>query len=406
MADKRLKEKRKLFVDSVSEDTLHNLLDDVLHEKLLNQEEIEKVKKGNIAATAKTHSLIDSVIPKGSRACQVFIDHICQRDSTLAYTGVFFRKMKHKRTAGFEDSKGLDEIQKDILKTLAKTHARTDVPSAEPPGTLKLCPRENFLKLCRTAAGKIYPIREKGDRTRMALIICNTEFDHLPRRNGSTHDIKGMKGLLEALDYRVDVKENLTAKATEKVLRTFASWPEHRNSDSTFLVFMSHGVLDGFCGVEHQDEKPDVLPYDTVFQIFNNCNCSHLKDKPKVIIIQACRGANSGEAWVSDSQAGSVESPSQSPLNLTHDSVNKTHVEKDFVAFYSSTPHNVSWRSPKGSFFITKLIDHVQTYAWDCHLTEIFMKVQQSFENPNVKIQMPSIDRQTLTRLFYLFPGN
>ncbi|XP_008260259.3 caspase-1 [Oryctolagus cuniculus] len=382
MADKRLKEKRKLFVDSVSEDTLHSLLDDVLHEKVLNQEEIEKVKKGNIAVTGKARDLIDSVIPKGSRACQVFIDHICQRDSTLAYK------------LGFSS------------ETLAKTHARTDVPSAEPPGTLKLCPRENFLKLRRTAAGKIYPIREKGDRTRMALIICNTEFDHLPRRNGSTHDIKGMKGVLEALDYRVDVKENLTAKATEKVLRTFASWPEHRNSDSTFLVFMSHGVLDGFCGVEHQDEKPDVLPYDTVFQIFNNCNCSHLKDKPKVIIIQACRGANSGEAWVSDSQAGSVKSPSQSPLNLTHDGVNKTHVEKDFVAFYSSTPHNVSWRSPKGSFFITKLIDYVQTYAWDCHLTEIFMKVQQSFENPNVKVQMPSIDRQTLTRHFYLFPGN
>lgn len=76
----------------------------------------------------------------------------------------------------------------------------------------------------------------------------------------------------------------------EKVLKIFASRREHRTSDSTFLVFMSHGILNGICGVEHQEEKPDVLPHDSIFQIFNTLNCSHLKDKPKVIIVQACRG--------------------------------------------------------------------------------------------------------------------
>lgn len=82
--DRRLKENRKFFVDSVSEDTLHNLLDDVLQEKVLNQEEIEKVKKENITTIAKARDLIDSVICKGSHACQIFIDHMCQRDSNLA----------------------------------------------------------------------------------------------------------------------------------------------------------------------------------------------------------------------------------------------------------------------------------------------------------------------------------
>ncbi|XP_040832653.1 caspase-13-like [Ochotona curzoniae] len=293
------------------------------------------------------------------------------------------------------------------MKILAKNDAREkDTPSAETAGLIKLCPREKFLEKCKTAAGRIYPIREKQDRTRLALILCNTEFDYLPRRNGSIHDILGMKGLLEALDYTVEVKENLTATAMEKVLKIFASRREHRTSDSTFLVFMSHGILNGICGVEHQEEKPDVLPHDSIFQIFNTLNCSHLKDKPKVIIVQACRGANSGEVWVNDSHTGSIASPSQIPENLKHDGVHKTHVEKDFVAFYSSTPHNVSWRKPEGSLFITELIQHVQTYACDCHLTEIFMKVQRSFEKPSVKAQMPSIDRQTFTRFFYLFPGN
>lgn len=48
-------------------------------------------------------------------------------------------------------------------------------------------------------------------RTRLALIICNTEFDNLPRRAGADVDIRDMKMLLEGLGYNVDVKENLTA---------------------------------------------------------------------------------------------------------------------------------------------------------------------------------------------------
>lgn len=51
----------------------------------------------------------------------------------------------------------------------------------------------------------------KSTRMRLALIICNTEFDHLPWREGAQIDIRDMKMLLEGLGYCVEVKENLTA---------------------------------------------------------------------------------------------------------------------------------------------------------------------------------------------------
>nr|XP_019574517.1 PREDICTED: caspase-1-like isoform X1 [Rhinolophus sinicus] len=379
MADKRLNEKRIIFVNSVSEGTLNNLLDDVLSKKVLNQEEIEIIKKRNVTTIAKARDLIDFVTRKGSHASKLFIDYICKRNSTLAYK------------LGFSS------------ETSVGGKAQT---STEPIGKFKLCPREKFLELCKNEAGRIYPIREKGDRTRLALIICNTQFDHLPRRNGSNHDIRGMKELLEDLDYCVQVEENLTASDMELVLKTFAARPEHRSSDSTFLVFMSHGLLDRICGTLHSDDKSDVLAYDTIFQIFNNRHCCHLKDKPKVIIIQACRGGNQGEVWVSDSPVASADSATQYPDDLQDDGVHKTHVEKDFVAFCSSTPHNVSWRKENGSLFITELISYVKKYSWYCHLIEIFVMVQRSFEEPNVKAQMPTLERQTMTRYFYLFPGN
>lgn len=65
------------------------------------------------------------------------------------------------------------------------------------------------------------------------------------------------------------------------MLRTSAAYPEHKSSDSTFLTFISHGVLHGVYRTRHRNEKLDVLPYDTTFQISNNHNCSHCRINPR-----------------------------------------------------------------------------------------------------------------------------
>ncbi|XP_070283038.1 caspase-13-like [Myotis yumanensis] len=316
-------------------------------------------------------------------------------------------KLDEEIAEAFKYYQRLFEISHLAEKRGLSSEVTGPAESAETTDTLKLCPPEEFLKVCKERAGEIYPIKERKDHTRLALIICNREFDHLQPRQGAEHDITGMRELLRDLGYSVIVEENLTAKEMESVLVAFAACPEHRTSDSTFLVFMSHGLLDRLCGTQHSDENPDVLPYDTIFRIFNNRNCPSLKDKPKVIIVQACRGENRGELWVSDPPAAVTDSSSQSPGNLEDGAVYKAHVEKDFIAFFSSTPHNVSWRDPsKGSLFITKLIRCFKKYSWRCHLEEVFRKVQLSFEKPDVSAQMPTIERLSMSRYFYLFPGN
>ncbi|XP_019658449.2 caspase-13 isoform X3 [Ailuropoda melanoleuca] len=456
MADQTLRDKRKLFVSSVNTGTLNGLLDELLEKRVLNQEEMERVRYENATVMDKARALIDSVLRKGSQACQIFICYICDEDAFLAEkmglsSGTPFRsqlnsdspaatlpspdvlKLEEGEKKKFYDAKPEDkpwvflnsvrQKRQEAGQALIQTFINTDKYSTSvkafedimpgPPepeestDTLKLCPHEEFVKLYTEKAGEIYPIKERQDRIRLALIICNIEFDHLPPRNGAELDITGMKNLLEGLGYSVDVKQKLTAKDMESALRAFAARPEHESSDSTFLVLMSHGILSGICGTTFSPENPDVLPYDTIFQIFNNRNCFKLRDKPKVIIIQACRGENLGELWVSDSPAASTDSFSHQPLLLESDVVYKVHVEKDFVAFCSSTPHNVSWRHvTKGSLFIAQLITCFQKYSWCCHLVEVFQKVQQAFEKPNVKAQMPTIERMSMTKPFYLFPGN
>ncbi|XP_068936341.1 caspase-1-like [Petaurus breviceps papuanus] len=273
--------------------------------------------------------------------------------------------------------------------------------------TLKLCSHEDFQKLRKEMAGQIYPVMEKEVRTRRALIICNTKFDFLSERKGAEYDIKGMRELLEGLGYRVDVEEDLTASAMESALQQFAACPEHRTSDSTFLVLMSHGVPGGICGKDYTKTSPHSLPVDRIFQIFNTSNCPSLKDKPKIIILQACRGDNPGVVWLSDSETPSADRYTHDRYIFEKDALHRAHVEKDFIAFCSSTPDNLSWRNiNKGSLFIIQLIHYFREYAWYCHLYDIFCKVQNSFEIQQLSVQMPTIERTTLTKYFYLFPGN
>uniref|UniRef100_A0A8D0QA69 Uncharacterized protein n=1 Tax=Sus scrofa TaxID=9823 RepID=A0A8D0QA69_PIG len=207
-----------------------------------------------------------------------------------------------------------------------------------------------------------------------ALIICSKEFDYLSNQYGS---------------------EDLTALVMDwETLRQFAARQDHQSSDSTFLVFMSHGILDGICGTKHREQQPYILHDDTIFQIFNNHNCQSLKDKPKVILMQACRGKGSGIVWVTDMGEDSAYRYGQSlQCSIWNDAITKTHVEKDFIAFKSSTPCKIK---SNGSLFISKHIYYLKEYSLCHHLEEIFRKLGIFL----------SFQLVSMTRYFYLFPGN
>uniref|UniRef100_H0WE17 Caspase 1 n=1 Tax=Cavia porcellus TaxID=10141 RepID=H0WE17_CAVPO len=361
MADMTMKEKRKQFVRSVGTGTINGLLDELLEKRVLNQEEVQIITCGNSTVMDKARALVDSLIGKGPQACQICIDYIYEEDCHLARTLGFF---SGPQTGSDFNTQGKQEVFPSSSAACEVQDNQAVVLSSGPAGTLKLCPLETFQRIRKEKSAEIYAIRDKLTRTRLALIICNTEFETLPRRTGADVDVRDMKTLLEALGYQVIVRENLTASEMATEVKAFAACPEHKTSDSTFLVFMSHGIPGGICGKGYSAAVSDVLKVNAIFVMLNTVNCPSLKDKPKVIIIQACRGGNQGAV-------------------------------------------NVSWRHPqRGSLFIMKLIKTMQEYAWCCDLQEIFRKVQFSFEIPDPVAQMPTTERVTLTKHFYLFPGH
>ncbi|KFR00652.1 Caspase-1, partial [Opisthocomus hoazin] len=264
------------FVERVSKPVISGLLDELLARGVLSLEEVDEVHDRYTVRSDKARCLIDNVRLKGPRASQVFIDSLRKRDGTLA---------KQLGLAAESGSPG----------------AQLASPSTEsPPGPLISIQGQQWIRQCslgeyqriRDAEGdQIYPIcLPRETRTRRALLICNVEFEHLSRRNGAEVDVEGMTKLLEGLGYVVDIHRDLTSQEMATVMKDFADHKEHRTSDSTFLVFMSHGVRAGLCGTKSRDETTDILSLDTIYEKFNNKHCHALLGKPKVIIIQSCRG--------------------------------------------------------------------------------------------------------------------
>ncbi|XP_073700557.1 caspase a-like [Garra rufa] len=211
---------------------------------------------------------------------------------------------------------------------------------------------------------QIYPTKDKSsDRKRLALLINNVEFEYGDDRVGAEKDELSMERLLKALGYTVLTLRDLTAQGMSAAMQDFAQREEHVQSDSCFVVFMSHGSAAGICGVssiENSDGTEDIFSTDEIYNCLNTKNCPGLEDKPKIILIQSCRGGNDG--W----------------LNV-QDSLQKTaHLEKDFCCLRSSTPDTVSYRNPEtGSDFIQDIVEIFNKHAHEDHIEELFRKAMK-----------------------------
>ncbi|XP_054598447.1 caspase a isoform X2 [Nothobranchius furzeri] len=331
---------------------------------------------------ARARSLLDMVISKGNSASEKMIGH-------------------------------LERIDPILCSDLGLSCNQSAQPATPPPGALSgsgtaACTVEEFWK-AKQSDSSVYSVTKASYRSRVALLITNIEFSHEARRNGAEKDEEKMEKLLKNLGYEVVRHRNCTGQEINNALTDFTDHPKLKETDSVVVVIMSHGKLGAVLGVNWKDgdDDPDEFPINNIFTLLGPEKCPKLVNKPKVIIIQACRGGQKGSVLCSDApnQADAVPPPEE---GFEGDNLRFVHKEKDFIPLLSCTPDAVSYRHrEQGSLLIQYMADIFEAHSDRDHIYELFRKVLQRFEDREVRncLQMPTMDRLTLTKHFYLFPG-
>ncbi|CAB3248193.1 unnamed protein product [Arctia plantaginis] len=158
-------------------------------------------------------------------------------------------------------------------------------------------------------------------------------------RNGTDKDVSALKSLFGDLGFKVTVFRNLEYDEIMKNLREVAS-KGHADTSCLFITILTHGDKGGEL---HAADRPyllsDVL---TIFEMEPT-----LVNKPKVFLIQACRGdkMDAGKTVHLDS-VGFLTVP--------------THA--DFLILCSTVEDYLSYRDANGSWMIQALCHIISKY--------------------------------------------
>ncbi|KAJ3582936.1 hypothetical protein NHX12_000083 [Muraenolepis orangiensis] len=357
------------FVQKVPMPVIKGLLDDLWQKKVLSTEDKDSVTENQTSKVDRARCLIDMVMGKGERASQMMVDSMKVRDMELCISlGLIPSPLPGMEVSSVENWSSKLIPSPDILKT-------------------------EILK----DIDDIYPVMAPDARTSPALLITNVHFDNMPLRKGAEKDEQNMENLLTSLGYTVVKYRDLSGVQMDEAIEKFSQDARLPEADSVFVVIMSHGQRGAVLGVRHSgDGEADTLPVDNIYKHLDSARCPGLLNKPKVIIIQACRGGTQ---------------PEDTEEHIEDDGFRRVHKEKDMIALLSCTPDTVSYRhAAQGSFCIRYIVDIFNAHAHKDHIEELFRKVMKRFEEnaPSAtKRQMPVKDRCSLTKYFYLFPhGN
>ncbi|CAL1528600.1 unnamed protein product [Lymnaea stagnalis] len=258
----------------------------------------------------------------------------------------------------------------------------------------------------------------------LALIINNVNFDHFSQRRGSNEDMRMIFNMFKKLDFQVTMESDKTGKQMKQLLENFAKYEPLKSVSALSVVLLSHGTdndcIFGIDGSLRGDEpvKGTFISKFELGQFFTAKNCPSMAQKPKLFIIQACRG-NVEDAPITDMQ------PSN-PNRLTHDAPN-SHTRGDFLQsdspsnrprvadtadmcfVHSSSLGYKAYRAvTNGSPFIKTFTETVEEHAGRLHFLEIIQKVQGSFGTQaltNHMMTMPDCSTQLLKK-WYLLPSH
>ncbi|KAH8253757.1 hypothetical protein KR032_006791 [Drosophila birchii] len=202
-------------------------------------------------------------------------------------------------------------------------------------------------------------------------IFNNEHFDTKNEfRAGSAQDVKALRATFERLKCKVEVITDATLATVKRTVRTLET-KDFGDKSALVIVFLSHGTRHDRLAAKDDDYS---LDSDVVFPILRNRT---LKDKPKLLFVQACKGANELGGFMTDSAQ-----PNGSP--------------NEILKCYSTYEGYVSYRTEDGTPFIQTMCEALDRSGKTADIDAIMTSVRRVVKAQTKDGQIPSVT-STLT---------
>ncbi|XP_067633559.1 uncharacterized protein [Eurosta solidaginis] len=270
-----------------------------------------------------------------------------------------------------------------LITTMSETHARADAnPTAtskqiktnQPPIEIMVKPLPQLkyhTRLTETSTkpqntiGMISGIKSKL-RPGYAVIFNSVDFadkERFEKRDGSDYDAKIIRETLEQYKLKVDTIKNPTVKKIKDFVKSLTK-KDYTHYSCLIIAILSHGSLhDSIAASDGEYNVDDTMLYPLL-------DIPSLKEKPKIFIIQACKGALVPGEYKKDASVARG-SPSE------------------ILKCYSTFEGYVSYRTEKGSPFVQALCEEIKLKGQNTDIEQLMKNAIESVKIRTRSNQIP-----------------
>ncbi|KAF7707393.1 caspase-3b [Silurus meridionalis] len=193
------------------------------------------------------------------------------------------------------------------------------------------------------------------------LIINNKNFAKhtgMAERNGTDVDAANVMKVFCDLGFEAVFKNDQTVSQITNLLKS-VSKEDHSKSAMFVCVILSHGDDGVIYGTD------GIIQLKELAGLFRGDRCLSLVGKPKLFIIQACRGTDLDSGIETDSVSDS-------------EGTQRIPVEADFLYAYSTAPGYYAWRNTvNGSWFISSLCEMLSKHGREMEIMQLMTRVNR-----------------------------
>ncbi|XP_062607321.1 caspase-6-like [Saccostrea cucullata] len=391
--------------DDIAEELFSN---EIFTEGMKDEVEVEKLRE------KKVRKLLDILPRRGPDAFKIFLNVLV--DTQNKHVAEHINSGQKVPYVPHNQLHQQEEEEEELPQTWP------DPMSLEGQLIVKPCPinstrfqSRRCYKMGRKPRGRVLVINNKIFFGPLEKDDVGKKRVTLTDRLGTEQDEIKIREVFEQMNFVVDVFNDKKGEEIKDILRGEVERDIHRAADCFVLVIMTHGTTGAIYGVDGK-----TVSIEEIKKQFNGEKFPAMADKPKVILIQACRGDDRDEGVREISNTDKIIKEAEKKLkDMTLNSETDSHSEtvtptmSHMVVAMASTLGMVSFRNKiYGSWFLQAVAFVLAKYSYKDDILQILTKVNELVSLGRAKDSRQGKEyvaisefNSTLSKSLYFCPG-